>query len=134
MKNCDIFLIFALNIDCGYTLEPPQRGCSNEYPQSMFKSKNKKNNIYPCIPQFYYIKVGFTRVTFTRTCYPDVAQFSSVTRTIMQMVSVNTRTLNILGKFITFNFYKGIPLQEVPFTITYKLKPDDRYCMNQFST
>ena len=23
-KNCDIFLIFAHNIDCGYTLEPPQ--------------------------------------------------------------------------------------------------------------
>ena len=22
MKNCDIFLIFAQNIDCGYTLEP----------------------------------------------------------------------------------------------------------------
>ena len=24
MKNCYIFLIFAQNIDCGYTLEPPQ--------------------------------------------------------------------------------------------------------------
>ena len=24
MKNCDCFLIFAQNIDCGYTLEPPQ--------------------------------------------------------------------------------------------------------------
>ena len=24
MKNCDIFLIFAQNIDCGNTLEPPQ--------------------------------------------------------------------------------------------------------------
>ena len=23
MKNCDIFLIFAQNIDLGYTLEPP---------------------------------------------------------------------------------------------------------------
>ena len=36
MKNCDDFLIFAQNIDCGYTLEKPQRGGSNEYPQSMF--------------------------------------------------------------------------------------------------
>ena len=36
MKNCDSFLIFAQNIDCGYTLEPPQGGGSNEYPQSMF--------------------------------------------------------------------------------------------------
>ena len=23
IKNCDNFLIFAQNIDCGYTLEPP---------------------------------------------------------------------------------------------------------------
>ena len=28
-----IFLIFAQNIDCGDTLEPPHY---NEYPQSMF--------------------------------------------------------------------------------------------------
>ena len=34
--NFDIFLIFAQNINCGYTLEPPRRGGSNEYPQSMF--------------------------------------------------------------------------------------------------
>ena len=31
-----IFLIFAKNIDCGYSLEPPRRSGSNEYPQSMF--------------------------------------------------------------------------------------------------
>ena len=57
-KSFDIFLIFAQNIDCGYTLEPPRRGGSNEYPQSMFWSKNKKK-VYPCIPQFCYKKVGF---------------------------------------------------------------------------
>ena len=61
IKYSDIFHISAQNIDCGYSLEPPQRGGSNEYPQSMFLSRNKKNNIYPCQPQFYYtcIKVGF---------------------------------------------------------------------------
>ena len=58
-KNSDIFNIFAQNIDCGYSLEPPRRGGSNEYPQSMFLSRNKKNNVYPCQLQFYYIKVGF---------------------------------------------------------------------------
>ena len=31
-----IFLISAQNIDCGYSLEPPRRGGSNEYAQSMF--------------------------------------------------------------------------------------------------
>ena len=52
MKIFDIFLIFAQNIDCGYTLEPPQRGGSNEYPQSMFRSKNKKNMYTRVNPTF----------------------------------------------------------------------------------
>ena len=47
-KNSDIFQISL-----------PYQGSSNEYPQSMFLSRNKKNNVYPCKPQFYYIKVGF---------------------------------------------------------------------------
>ena len=39
----------------------PRRGGSNEYPQSMFLNRNKKkNNVYPCKPQFYYIKVGLS--------------------------------------------------------------------------
>ena len=58
-----IFFIFLLkNIDRGYSLEPPRRGGSNEYPQSMVLSTDKKNNVYPCKPQFYYIKVGFEGV------------------------------------------------------------------------
>ena len=31
-----IFLIFAQNINCGYSVELPQEGGSNVYPQSMF--------------------------------------------------------------------------------------------------
>ena len=30
------FLFLLKNIDCGYMLEPPHQGSSNEYPQSMF--------------------------------------------------------------------------------------------------
>ena len=59
IKNSDIFHISAQNIDCGYSLELPRRGGSKEYPKSMFLSRNKENNVYPCKPQFYYIKVGF---------------------------------------------------------------------------
>ena len=62
MKISHIFLISAQNIDCGYSLEPPRWGGSNEYPQSMFLSRNKENYIYPCKPQFYYIKMGFKGV------------------------------------------------------------------------
>ena len=62
IKNPEIFHIFAPNIDCGYSLEPPRWGGSNEYPQSMLLSRNKKNNVYPFKPQVYYIKVGFKGV------------------------------------------------------------------------
>ena len=50
MKNSDIFLISVQNIDGRYSLEPPRWGGSNEYPQSMSLSRNKKNNVYPCKP------------------------------------------------------------------------------------
>ena len=36
IKNSDIFHISAQDIDCGYSLELPCQGSSNEYPQSMF--------------------------------------------------------------------------------------------------
>ena len=62
IKNSDIFQVSAQNIYCGYSLEPPRRGGSNECPQSMFLSRNKKNKAYPCKPKFYYIEVGFKGV------------------------------------------------------------------------
>ena len=46
-----IFLISAQNIDCGYSLEPPRRGGSNEYPQSMFWAEIWK------ISEFFYVKI-----------------------------------------------------------------------------
>ena len=52
LKIFDIFLIFAQNIHCGYTLQPPRRGGSNEYPQSMFWSKYKKIRYTPAYPSF----------------------------------------------------------------------------------
>ena len=39
MKKCDIFLIFAQNIDCGYMLELPHLGGFNEY----FRAKIRKS-------------------------------------------------------------------------------------------
>ena len=55
LKKIDIFHISAQNMDCGYLLEPPRWGGSNEYPQSMRLSRNKKNNK----PLFYHKEVGF---------------------------------------------------------------------------
>ena len=37
----------------------------------MFLSRNKKINVYPCEPQFYYINVGFKGVKLYRHCFRD---------------------------------------------------------------
>ena len=83
IRNVLIFFLFLLqNIDCGYSLEPPRRGVltSNRLAEAVltsthnlcFGAKIRKISIYPCIPQFYYIKVGYEGVYITRTCFPDV--------------------------------------------------------------
>ena len=41
MKNSGSFHISALNIDCGYLLEPPRRGGSNEYHNLCFWAEIK---------------------------------------------------------------------------------------------
>ena len=58
LKKFDNFNTFAQTIDCGYTLEPPRRGGSYEYPQSMFWSKSKKNRYTPAYPSFAIKKWG----------------------------------------------------------------------------
>ena len=52
IKSSDIFYISAQNIDCGYLLEPPRRGGSNEYPQSMFWAEIRKITYTPVNPSF----------------------------------------------------------------------------------
>ena len=37
------FLFFHENIHCGYSLEAPHLGASDEYPQHMFLWRNKKD-------------------------------------------------------------------------------------------
>ena len=70
-KHSDIFHISAQNIDWQYLLESSCRGSSNKYPQSMFLSINKKNNVYPCKPQFYYRNVGFNGIKIIEVCFHD---------------------------------------------------------------
>ena len=48
-KKFDILNIYAQNIDCGYKLELPQQGGSNEYPQSVFDQK-MRNILNPSVP------------------------------------------------------------------------------------
>ena len=47
IKNSDIFQISAQNMDCGYSLEPPRWGGSNEYHNLCFLGEIRKNNVNP---------------------------------------------------------------------------------------
>ena len=38
----------------------------------MFLNRKKKINIYPCKPQFYYIKLGFKGVKTIQACFRDM--------------------------------------------------------------
>ena len=44
-KSIDIFLFLPKNIWCGYSLQAPWQGASNEYPQHVFLWRNKKTTI-----------------------------------------------------------------------------------------
>ena len=47
----------------------------------MFLSRNKANNVYPCEPQFYFIKVGFKGVKIIKICFRDICRNSRTTGT-----------------------------------------------------
>ena len=49
-----IVLISAQNIDCVYALEPPRRGGSNEFPQSMFWAKILKISDFFLSENFHF--------------------------------------------------------------------------------
>ena len=66
-----ILLIFAQNIDCGYTLNRLNEAVLTSTHNLCFRAKVRKN-VYPCKPQFYYIKVGCQGVYIIRTCLHDV--------------------------------------------------------------
>ena len=83
MKNSGSVHFSAQNIDCGYSLEPPRRGGSNEYPQSMFLSRNKKSNVYPCKAQFYCIKAGLKGAKLYRRVFVMFCSIETVPFTLM---------------------------------------------------
>ena len=62
----NIFLISPQNICCGYSLEVPLQGTSNEYPQHMFLWRNKKN-----ISTFPLIKVPYLQLCARKDALTD---------------------------------------------------------------
>ena len=82
LKIVDYFLIFAQNIDCGFTLEPPQWLNEAVLTSTTFYVWEQKyeNNVYLCKPQFYNIKVCVCVCVWggyiARTCSHDVYSVS----------------------------------------------------------
>ena len=60
-KNSDIFHISAQNIYCGTRYNRLGKAVlTSTHNLCVLEQKLKKiNKVYPCKPQFYYIKVGF---------------------------------------------------------------------------
>ena len=76
------FLFLLKNIDCGYSLEPPRRGGSNEYPQSMFRAGIWKISEF-FIWKFPYLVVKFPiysnrRVSWARLAAPSFGQLGLI--------------------------------------------------------
>ena len=64
------FPSFCFNVGCGCSLEPPRRSGSNEYPQPMFFSKNKTNNVYHGKTHFSLFKWVFYGVRYMDLTIP----------------------------------------------------------------
>ena len=73
LKKFDIFLIFAQNIDCGYSLEPPLAEAVLTSTHNLcFGAKIRKIGIPLNTPVLLYKSgVGFNGVYITRTCFHD---------------------------------------------------------------
>ena len=126
IKNSDIFHISAQNIDCGYSLEPPRRGGSNEYPQSMFLSRNKKNNVYPCkvllyksgvsgggqnyIGVFSWWKINIIKWSLPKYCckYNVVVHIMTSQTIILKFSVLNNSRIFIRFFIFSFHCFNGI--------------------------
>lgn len=70
IKRCDIFPIFALNLDCSYLLEWHHLGSFNEYSQFMFTSQNEITNVCkPSFPTYIFLWDCFSRVFIMQNCF-----------------------------------------------------------------
>ena len=95
----NIFLISAQNIDCGYSLEPPRRGGSNEYSQSMFWAEIWKISV------FFYLKIFrfFWGVKFSIYLNRHVFVMDCIFSTIITEMAhvLNLRGIDIFSGEIT---------------------------------
>ena len=81
-----IFLISAQNIDCGYSLEPPRRGGSNENPQSMFWAEIWKISEFLLSGNFQFLVIKFS-IYLNRRVFVMPVAYKTVSLVSMQHLS-----------------------------------------------
>ena len=85
-----IFLISAQNIDCGYSLEPPRRGGSNEYLQFMFWAEIWKSlEFFIWKLSFFFLVVKFW-VYLNRFVFVMFASWPGATTNLVKAITVST--------------------------------------------
>ena len=60
----------------------------------MFLSRYNKNNVYPCKPQFYYIKVGSEGLKVIKVRFRDVILIGIITGELEPEHILNDITIN----------------------------------------
>ena len=78
----------------------------------MFLSRNKKNNVYPCKPQFYYIKVGFKGVNIIWACFRDDF-FNVAAHMCIHGYSVNLSQSENMCSGVKFHFLHNVSYSRI---------------------
>ena len=90
-----VYLFFFQNIDCGYSLELPQWGGSNVYPQSMFRAKIQALSLEFAVSAFRSIKFVHSSLPFV--CKSGNFLFYFRTETVSQVPGVLLKSIQHLS-------------------------------------
>ena len=63
-----------------------------------------KNNVYPCKPQFYYIKVGFKGVKIIQACFHDAVGSEYVLKLYKNKAKPSSSVQYIITKTRLFKY------------------------------
>ena len=69
-KKCDIFSYLLLNIYIVVHVRTASEAVKTSTHNLGFRAKIR-DDVYPCKPQFYYIRMGCEGVQITQVCYHD---------------------------------------------------------------
>ena len=116
-KISDIFHISAQNIDCGYSLEPPRRGGSNEYLNLCFWAAIKKIMYTPVNPSFTIKKWGLRRLKLYRHVFVLNVSCAELAKTVVKVTQVQGESIytfkgDFLGLKLYGSFFQGLSLKE----------------------